>query len=67
VLYIIRCLTLLQVCELDLIFNYQKAYYILDELALGGEIQEPSKKAVLRVISQQDTLEEGEDDLSHKS
>ncbi len=24
------------VCELDLIFNFHKAYYIVDELLLGG-------------------------------
>ena len=27
------------VCELDIIFNFEKAYFILDELLLGGEIQ----------------------------
>lgn len=26
------------VCELDLIFNFHKAYYILDELLLAGYI-----------------------------
>ena len=25
------------VCELDLIFNFHKAYYILDELLISGE------------------------------
>ncbi len=35
------------VCELDLIFNFHKAYYILDELLIAGEQQETSKKAVL--------------------
>ncbi|ORX42148.1 AP-1 complex subunit theta-1 [Piromyces finnis] len=49
------------VCELDLIFNFNKAYYILDELLIAGELQEPSKKAVLRVIAQQDSLAEGEE------
>ncbi|KAG7529461.1 hypothetical protein FFLO_05637 [Filobasidium floriforme] len=48
------------VCELDLIFNFQKAYAILDELIIGGEIQESSKKAVLRVVAQSDTIEEAE-------
>jgi len=48
------------VCELDIIFNFQKAYYILDELLLAGEMQESSKKNVLRCISQQDSLEEME-------
>lgn len=48
------------VCELDIIFNFQKAYFILDELLLAGEMQESSKKNVLRVISQQDSLEDME-------
>jgi AP-1 complex subunit sigma 1/2 len=45
---------------LDLIFNFHKAYFILDELILGGEMQETSKKSVLRTIAQQDALEEVE-------
>ncbi|ODQ52713.1 Adaptor protein complex sigma subunit [Saitoella complicata NRRL Y-17804] len=48
------------VCELDLIFNFQKAYYILDELIIAGEMQESSKKSVLRIISQMDAMEEVE-------
>lgn len=48
------------VCELDIIFNFQKAYFILDELLLAGEMQETSKKNVLRCISQQDSLEDME-------
>lgn len=48
------------VCELDIIFNFQKAYFILDELLLAGEMQESSKKNVLRVIGAQDSLEEME-------
>lgn len=48
------------VCELDIIFNFQKAYFILDELLLAGEMQESSKKNVLRCISQMDTLEDVE-------
>ena len=46
------------VCELDIIFNFQKAYFILDELLLAGELQESSKKNVLRCISQEDSLED---------
>ncbi|CAD7697256.1 unnamed protein product [Ostreobium quekettii] len=42
------------VCELDLIFNFHKAYYILDELVISGELQEPSRKAVNRVVEAQD-------------
>lgn len=39
-----------QVCELDLIFNFQKAYAVLDELIIAGEIQESSKKTVLKIV-----------------
>ncbi|KAF8409848.1 hypothetical protein HHK36_002366 [Tetracentron sinense] len=46
------------VCELDLIFNFHKAYYILDELLIAGELQEPSKKTVARLIAAQDSLVE---------
>jgi len=46
------------VCELDLIFNFHKAYYILDEMLLAGELQEPSKKQILKVIEAQDLLVE---------
>ncbi|TCD69651.1 AP-1 adaptor complex sigma subunit Aps1 [Steccherinum ochraceum] len=48
------------VCELDLIFNFQKAYAILDELIIAGELQESSKKSVLRVVTQSDSIEEQE-------
>ncbi|XP_020091570.1 AP-1 complex subunit sigma-1 isoform X2 [Ananas comosus] len=46
------------VCELDLIFNFHKAYYILDEILLAGELQESSKKTVARLIAAQDSLVE---------
>ena len=55
------------VCELDIIFNFQKAYYILDELLLAGELQESSKKNVLRVIGAQDSLEDMEVSLCPQS
>lgn len=48
------------VCELDIIFNFEKAYFILDELILGGEIQETSKKAIQKVISTQDLMQDEE-------
>ncbi|XP_029355683.1 AP-1 complex subunit sigma-2 isoform X4 [Echeneis naucrates] len=46
------------VCELDIIFNFEKAYFILDEFVLGGEAQETSKKNVLKAIEQADLLQE---------
>ncbi|CAM9621181.1 unnamed protein product [Phaeothamnion confervicola] len=56
------------VCELDIIFNFHKAYYILDELFIGGELQESSKKEVLRVCAQMDeAMEETKEDGSNSS
>jgi hypothetical protein len=46
------------VCELDIIFNFEKAYFIFDEFILGGEIQETSKKCVLKAINDQDVIQE---------
>merc|ERR1712037_900100 len=48
------------VCELDIIYNYEKAYFILDEFLLAGEIQETSKKCVLNAIKLQDFVMEEE-------
>jgi hypothetical protein len=47
-----------QVCELDIIFNFEKAYFILDEFIIGGEIQETSKKAAVKAIEESDMLQE---------
>nr|XP_020646122.1 AP-1 complex subunit sigma-1A isoform X1 [Pogona vitticeps] len=46
------------VCELDIIFNFEKAYFILDEFLMGGEVQDTSKKSVLKAIEQADLLQE---------
>uniref|UniRef100_A0A3Q3QW00 AP complex mu/sigma subunit domain-containing protein n=1 Tax=Monopterus albus TaxID=43700 RepID=A0A3Q3QW00_MONAL len=46
------------VCELDIIFNFEKAYFILDEFLMGGEIQETSKLSVNRSIEASDMLQE---------
>jgi AP-1 complex subunit sigma 1/2 len=54
------------VCELDLIFNFHKAYYILDEILIAGELQETSKKAVLRVCADQDLMMEESKDGGKK-
>lgn len=45
-------------CELDIIFNFEKAYFMLDELMVGGEVCETSKKNVLKAIAAQDLLQE---------
>lgn len=47
-----------KVCELDIIFNFEKAYFMWDEFVIGGEVQETSKKNVLKAISDQDMIQE---------
>ena len=44
------------VCELDIIFNFHKAHYILNEFIVAGELHENNKKTILRLISSQDCL-----------
>ena len=50
------------VCELDIIFNFTQAYYCLDEVILGGNVIETSKREVLRVCAAQDEMMEEESD-----
>ncbi len=47
-----------KVCELDIIFNFEKAYFMWDEFVIGGDVQETSKKNVLKAISDQDIIQE---------
>ncbi len=55
------------VCELDLIFNFHKVYYILDEILMAGHIQESSKKVVLKAVAGQESLiEEAADEKFKK-
>lgn len=54
------------VCELDIIFNYHKAYYIIEEILSAGYVQESDKKAILKILQNQDSLlqEEKEEDYN---
>jgi len=58
---VLHCDLRMQVCELDLVFNFHKAYYLIDEMILAGEIQESSKKSVLRAVNALDALIEAGD------
>lgn len=49
-------LCLLFAFGLSVQFNFQAAYYILDELILAGEVQESSKRTTLRLIEQEEIL-----------
>ena len=54
------------VCELDIIVNYHKAYYIIEEILSAGIIQESDKKAIMKLLTSQDEklVEEKEEDYN---
>ncbi|XP_029473002.1 AP-1 complex subunit sigma-3 isoform X2 [Rhinatrema bivittatum] len=54
------------VCELDIIFNFEKAYFLLDEFLMGGEIQETSKLSVVKSIEECDMLQETMEEYMNK-
>jgi AP-1 complex subunit sigma 1/2 len=47
----------LNVCELDIIFNFQQAYAVIDELLIGGELQDSSKRSVISILKKADEME----------
>ena len=51
-----------QVCELDIIFSFHKAYALLDEVLLHGELQEANKREVLRAVTVADEKVEAAQD-----
>ncbi|KAJ6235240.1 ap-2 complex subunit sigma [Anaeramoeba flamelloides] len=42
------------VCELDIVFHFWKCYALMDEMFLTGEIQETSKKIILKRMNDLD-------------
>nr|ACO14669.1 AP-1 complex subunit sigma-1A [Caligus clemensi] len=48
------------VCELDIIYNFEKAYFLLDEMIMAGEILEPSRKAAVKYVHFSDQFQEDE-------
>lgn len=48
------------VCELDIVFHFQKVYMLLDEVMLGGEIVETSKRGIRDLMNQYDQVMEHE-------
>ena len=50
------------VCELDIIFNFSKAYSILDEMIMcDGSIIETSKEEILNTVDAMDSIESSDD------
>ncbi|CEG00281.1 Adaptor protein complex, sigma subunit [Ostreococcus tauri] len=46
------------VCELDLVFNFQKVYLLVDEFILGGEVQDTSKRAIMERLAELERLKD---------
>ncbi|TKR89704.1 hypothetical protein L596_013768 [Steinernema carpocapsae] len=46
------------VCELDIIYNYEQVYYLLDEYILAGEVQESDMSKVVRAVVRQNEIQE---------
>jgi len=42
------------VCELDIVYNFDKVYQILDETLLSGELQETSVSSIIKSLASQD-------------
>ena len=45
------------VCELDLVFHFDRVYSILDEMILSGEISETSSIGILQKLKEADKLD----------
>lgn len=45
------------VCELDIVFNFNKVYSILDEFMLAGEMEETSKREILDRVKFMEKME----------
>lgn len=46
------------VCEVDLIFSFHKAYYILNDFILAGHLVDTSKKSIVTAVQKSDDLAE---------
>eukprot|EP00898_Chlorokybus_atmophyticus_P002680 jgi/Chlat1/3412/Chrsp23S03750 len=58
-----RCFA--NVCELDFLFNFNKAHAILDEVIMGGLVLETSPSDIMKAVMDKDRLEKmGEQQLT---
>ncbi|KAL5970321.1 AP-1 complex subunit sigma-1A [Taenia solium] len=48
------------VCELDIIFHFEKAYFVLDEYLFAGEVEETGYRSIMAAVDAQDMLQEDE-------
>ena len=52
---------------MDVIFNFEKAHFVWNEMVLGGEMMEASKHEVLNSILDQDDIQRDEIEKSQNS
>mmetsp|Transcript_26833 Transcript_26833/g.25693 ORF Transcript_26833/g.25693 Transcript_26833/m.25693 type:complete len:144 (-) Transcript_26833:173-604(-) len=45
------------VCELDIVFHFNKVYALLDEFILAGEVQETNKRVILNRLRDLEKME----------
>lgn len=45
------------VCELDIVYHFNKVYSVLDEFILAGEVQESSKRVIVERMKELEKLE----------
>ena len=48
------------VCELDIVFNFEQAFLLLDEFIAAGEIQETSLRVIIKSMENADQTEQAE-------
>ncbi|URE33016.1 AP-3 complex subunit [Musa troglodytarum] len=52
------------VCELDIVFNFNKMHTILDEIIFGGQVLETSSERVLKAVEEISRLEKSSSSVS---
>ena len=55
------------VCELDIIFNYHKAYFVIEEIVSAGFMQESDKKSIIQSLKGLDNLLKEEKEIEYNT
>ena len=55
------------VCELDIIFNYHKAYFVIEEIVSAGYFQESDRKCILLALKGLDNLLKEEKEIDYNT
>jgi AP-4 complex subunit sigma-1 len=55
------------VCELDIMFNLEKAHFIVDEMVMNGHIVEANKSNILKPIALAEKAAAAEESIFRRS